>query len=622
MDFRVGQWLVRPALDIVVRDGWPCHISPKAMDVLVCLANRRGNVVAKDEIFREVWSGTFVSDDALTRSIGELRRAFHDDAKAPAIIQTVAKRGYLILAPVVWEHDDGGEATGADLSPRGTSGWTPVPPAASGSDGRKRRRVLGMAGLVSLLTLSGGSPTPGSRTWGGPVVNRIAVLPLANLSGDPAQDYFADGMTEALITELAQIRAWKVISRTSVMRYRATKQPLRQIARDLAVDGVLEGTVLQSGGRVRITAQLIDAATDHHLWSQSFESEVSDVLTMQSGVARAIAQELQVRLNAREQARLNRPRKVIPEAYEAYLKGWYFFNRSQFLKAASFFEQATTSDPSFAMAHALLFEADSMAGYRQDLPLSERALKAIGRARELDDTLAEVHDAWGDMKFFGNWDWTGGEAEYRRAVELDPGSIDAAMHYCLCLHLLRRWDAAMRESKRELQLDPVSPRFHLQRLRMFVNTHQYGLAMEQFHKLIEVDPNSAGAYAEAGGVYATLGKTADALAAFLKADALSGKQGETIQALEDAARTGGWRGYWEEQLAQLQRQGARERVSPVDFASVYVRLGKPDEAIKFLEAAYQQRSVRLPWINAHAVWDPLRSDHRFQSLLRRMGFPD
>ena len=222
-----------------------------------------------------------------------------------------------------------------------------------------------------------------------PAIRSLAVLPLANLSGDPEQEYFADGMTDQLITELAQLNACDVISRTSVMRYKQTRQPLREIARELSADVVIEGTVLRSGTRVRITAQLIDAATDRHLWSGSFEREISDVLSLQAGIARAIAGELNLTLNSPEHVRQRSARKVVPEAYDAYLRGWYFLDRGQYPKAASYFEQATVADPDFALAHALLFEADGMTSFSQDLPLSERALKAMERARGLDDNLEQ-----------------------------------------------------------------------------------------------------------------------------------------------------------------------------------------------------------------------------------------
>lgn len=610
----MGPWLVQPGTNrVVCDDGRARHVTPKTMEVLLCLAARQGRVVTKDEIFREVWAGTFVSDDALTRCIGELRRAFHDKVRAPAIIQTVAKRGYLLLPPVTW--DQGGAAVRAEIT------------AAPKSSGQKRRWVLAGGVFILLLgvlvSVNSGRPRPGWRPRGvPPAVQRIAVLPLTDLSGDPAQEYFADGMTEELITQLAQVNAWKVISRTSVLRYKGTKQPLRQIARDLAVDAVVEGTVLRSGGRVRVTAQLIDAATDLHLWSGSFERELSDVLTLQSGIARAIVDKLNVTLGPREHARLSRTQRVVPEAYEAYLQGSYFLNRDQFPKAASYFEQSAVKDSSFALAHALLYEAEAMMCFRRDQPLTDRALGALAKARELDDTLAEVRTDIGDVRFYWDWDWSAGEAEFRRALELDPGSSDAVQHYAGCLHVLARWEEALQAWRRALQLDPVSPTANLHLLSLFVNMHRYDLAMEQFQKVIDLDPNSSRAYAGIAPVYAALGREGEAAAAWLKADVLAGTSPGRVKALEAAAGAAGIRGYWRKRLDQLQEDATGPQVPPLDFASIYVRLGRKDEAMKFLEAAHRQRAPRLVWIKAGSVWDPLRSDPRFQDLLRRMRFPE
>jgi len=263
-----------------------------------------------------------------------------------------------------------------------------------------------------------------------------------------------------------------------------------------------------------------------------------------------------------------------------------------------------------------------MAMYSQDQPLTDRALKAMQKARELDDNLAEVRTDIGDVRFYWDWDWTAGEAEFRRAVELDPGSADAAQHYASCLHVLRRWGEALREYRRTLRLDPVSPRMNLGLLGLFVDTHQYELAMEQFRKVIELDPNSGPAYLQAGKVYEALGRDAEAMAAYLKAGSLSGKGPEQVRALENAAKAEGVRGYWKMQLEQLRERSKQTRVPPLDFASLYVRLGEKNAAMKMLEAAYQQRAPRLVWINARAVWDPLRPDQRFKSLLRRMRFPE
>ncbi|HEU0140084.1 MAG TPA: winged helix-turn-helix domain-containing protein [Bryobacteraceae bacterium] len=597
MQFSVGAWRVRPELNSLIQDGREIHITPKAMDVLVYLAQRPGQVVPKEAILQDLWAGLSVTDDALTRCIGEIRRAVNDTARQPAFIETVAKRGYRILLPVTCDPANG---SGAPASQK----WRWIAPAA------------GFALLAILLVVR--------MVWygraGASEIQSLAVLPLANLTGDPGQDYFADGMTEELITMLAH-HGCNVISRTSVMRYKGTRQPLQQIARDLNVGGVIEGSVMRSGGRVRITAQLIDVTTDLHRWSGTFEREINDVLTLQSEIALAVIAEIRPLLKPGEFARNKPPRRVVPEAYEDYLKGLHFFRLSRWNEAAGYFEQATQKDPGDALSFALLCEADRMVSFIADLPKSDRALNAMHRALELDNTLAEAVINIGDFKFYGQWDWAAGEAEFRRAIELDPRSLDAAHHYLGCQHVLARWETAFAECKRAMQLDPLSKRTNEALLGLLVNTHQWEVALQQFRKTTELYPDSLSAWRYAGYVHAYLGNDREAVAAHLRADQFAGRTPEQISALEQAAGVAGLRGYWRERLRQLERKAKQTRVPPLDFAMISVHLGDHDAAFRFLDAAYREHSPRLAWLKARAIWDPLRSDPRFQALVLKMGFP-
>jgi TolB-like protein/lipoprotein NlpI len=445
-------------------------------------------------------------------------------------------------------------------------------------------------------------------------------LPLENLSGEADQEYFADGMTDLLTTELAQIRAWNVLARTSVRHYKRSQVPLWKIGRDLGVDRIIAGTLLRSGQRMRITIQLIDAATERHLWAGSFEREANDVIALQADVARTIAGELNVALSPQQQARLGRQRRVAPDAYDAYMRGWYLFNRARYRQAAEYFDQATRADPSFALAHALLGEADGMVSFTQDLPPTNRALAAAAKARELDDSLAEVHVLTGDMHF-QNWEWESGLAAYRRAAELDPSSVDAARHYMIGLHAQRRWEAAERELNRALRIDPASPLLNYQKLRLLVDLHRYEPALDQFHRLMELDPSIANAYSEASRVYSALGRERDAIAALLKFRSLSGDTPESVNDLDTAARQGGIESCLRVHVQQLRQQSGHSRISPVRLAGIYTRLGDKDAAFALLETAYREHSPHLMWINARSNWDPLRPDPRFQDLLRRLRFP-
>jgi TolB-like protein/DNA-binding winged helix-turn-helix (wHTH) protein/Tfp pilus assembly protein PilF len=638
---RLSAWQVKPEMGSIACDGKLSHVSPKAMEVLLCLVRRQGQVVSKDEIFREVWAQTFVSDDALTQCIVELRRAFHDHAREPSIIQTIPKRGFVLLVPVIREEDDGQRAIGEVLDTREencehsaagvsvhVSTGNPVEPDHPiwqlSSRGRRLLMIAaGCACLAVILSVVGVQRWLARERAASPrSIRSIAVLPLANLSGDPEQEYFADGMTEQLITELARARTCDVISRTSIMRYKGSKLPLRDIARELSVDGIVEGTVLRSGNRVRVTAQLINANTDRHIWSDSFERDISDVIALQAGIATAIAEQLNVTLSPLEQDRLQGQR-IVPEAYEAYLRGWYFFDRAQYVKAGSYFEQATVADPNFALGHAMLFESDSMASFIKDSPrLSERALKALQRARELDDSLAEVHDGIADVLLMDKWDWEGAGAEYRRAVELNPASVDAALHYIYWLHMQRRWSEAQEQINRALRIDPVSPTVNHQKLALLVDMHQWDAALEQYQRTIELDPGRGGAHWRAQMVFGALGREDERIAAFLKAEAANGATLQQQAELSAAAREAGFSACIKKRVAQLKQGGATEENQPTVFASFYVALGDLDSAFRLYQKAVREHRPHLLWINAHTSSDPMRSDPRFQTILREMHFPD
>ena len=638
---RLAAWVVKPEMGSISCDGQLSHVSPKAMEVLLCLVRRQGLVVSKDEIFREVWAETFVSDDALTQCIVELRRAFHDNAREPSIIQTIPKRGYVLLVPVMCEEDEGQRAsnetplnapdekcdhTVAAISAHMHFGDPVGPLQTRGRQlSRRGRRLLMVATactcLAVLLSVVGVRRRLASERAAAPrIIRSIAVLPLANLSGDPEQEYFADGMTEQLITELARTRAYDVISRTSIMRYKGSKLALRDIARELSVDGIVEGTVLRSGNRVRVTAQLIDANTDRHIWSDSFERDISDVIALQAGIATAITEQLNITLSPREQYRLQGQR-VVPEAYEAYLRGWYFFDRAQYPKAASYFEQATVADPNFALAHAMLFESDGMEAFVKDSPkISMRGYRALQRARELDDSLAEVHDGIADVLLMDKWDWEGAGAEYRRAVELNPASVDAALHYIYWLHMQRRWPEALEQIEKALRIDPVSPTVNQQKLALLVDTHQWDAAIEQYQRTIELDPGRGGAHWRGQMIFGALGREDERIAAFLKAEAANGATPQQLAELSAAAREVGFSGIIKKRVAQLKKRGATEEDQPTVFAGFYVAIGDLDNAFRLYQKAVRERRPHLLWIYAHASSDPMRSDPRFQAILREMHF--
>jgi eukaryotic-like serine/threonine-protein kinase len=461
-------------------------------------------------------------------------------------------------------------------------------------------------------------------------ITSLAVLPLANLSRDPEQDYFADGITEALIADLSRIGSLRVVSRTSVMRYKATAKPLPEIARELRVDGIVEGSVLRSGDRVRITAQLIRAADDRHLWAESYERELRDVLALQGAVAHAIASEIKGRLTAREQAGLTSRPAVNPKAYLAYVRGRYFWNRrnQESLKTAiSYFQETLEEDPAYAPAYSGLADCQFYLGYafgrsppREAMP---KAKAAALKALDLDETLAEAHTSLALVRFFYDWDWPGAEREFRRAIQLDPNYATAHHGYAVLLATLHRSEESVAEARRALEADPLSlPVNNIVGLMLNV-AGRYDEAIEQYRKTLELDPDFAMAVSGLADAYKRWGREKQAIEQYLKEAVLSGQSPVEVQSLRRAYERGGMRAF-EEQRARARVAAGWDgwHWAAPEIAAAHARLGQLDEAMALLEKAYEARSGSLVWIDINVWWPPaMRADPRFQDLLRRIGLP-
>jgi TolB-like protein/Tfp pilus assembly protein PilF/predicted Ser/Thr protein kinase len=492
---------------------------------------------------------------------------------------------------------------------------------------RGRRRVFILAGGFGavLLLIAGWRFAPAK--WkpgisGGGAIHSLAVLPLENLSRDPAEEYFADGMTEELTTQLAQISALRVISRTSVMQYKDTKKSLPQVAKELQVEAVVEGSVMRSGNRVRITAQLIQASTDKHLWAKSYEGDARDVLGLQQEVAHAIADEVKVQLTPQEQTRLSSSRPVNPAAHEAYLKGSYLNKGTgtQQRKAKEYFEGAIRIDSNYASAYA------GLADYywstldlrpRESMPKAkENALKAL----ELDPDLAQAHTELAAIHFYGDWDWTGAEKEFRRALELNPGDADSHRYYSFVLAALGRENEAVAESRKAQELDPLSISTQVNAGFVLYYTREFDKAIEQCRKALDLDPNSAGAYDCLGSSYLAEGKYEEAIVACEKASSLWNDDPQRLVGLGRAYALADRKSEALRILEQLRQLSRHAYVPPYFFAAIYTAMGQKDEALRWLENAYGERDVYLAWLKADSAVDRLRDDARFQQLLLRVGF--
>jgi serine/threonine protein kinase/TolB-like protein/DNA-binding winged helix-turn-helix (wHTH) protein len=460
-----------------------------------------------------------------------------------------------------------------------------------------------------------------------PKIDSLAVLPLENLSGDPQQEYFADGMTEALIAELGQIGSLRVISRTSVMQYKGAKKPLPQIARELNVDAVIEGSVFRVGDRVRITAQLIGVAPERHLWARNYERDLRDVLSLQGEIARTIADEVKANVTPDVQARLASARPVNPEAHEAYLKGQFFmskFTEEGYQKATEYAQQAVQIDPDYAPAYGLLAfsywcNSRNAFGHLPDLEAAGKAKVAAMKALAIDDTLAEPHVALGAVLTFHDWNWAGAEREIKRAIELNPNLSLAHGTYAWCLVCMGRQDESIREAKRENELDPTAL---LTLTAMYYYGRQYDQALEHARKWLEMFPDNFAVYGWLTLVLQANGMYDQEVAAWQKALTLSGEKPEDVAALGRAYKVGGIRGAWRWDIERLKESTARNEFAPTDLAARYASLGEKDKALDWLEKAYEKHIDGMVEIKVDPDYDCLRSDPRFQDLVRRMRFPN
>jgi len=450
----------------------------------------------------------------------------------------------------------------------------------------------------------------------------IAVLPLENLSGDPAQEYFADGMTDELITDLAKISGLRVISRTSVMKFKGEhREQLPEIATALGVNTIVEGSVLRVGDKVRITAQLIDAPSDKHLWEDSYERDTRDVLTLQDEVASAIAQQIDVELTPGEQARLAKPRPINPQAYEAYLKGRYFMSTYRVDPAVEQYELAIKTDPDFALAYTGLADAYM---YGEDLffPGTEvmpKAKAAAEKALQLDDSLAEAHTSMGAINFWYDFDWTGGERELRRAIALNPSSGEAHFQYGYLLMFEGRFDESLAEMRRASDLDPLSAEYTNDVALPLMYQAKYEAAQEQCRKALELAPGFDFAQMMLGNIDCHAGKFSQAITEYKKALELTSNRSLVLAALGYAYAKNGERAKAQAIVEELNQMSSRRYISPLGTAMIYVGLGEKQQALDGLEKAYAARSQFLCYLKIDKIWDPLSSEPRFIELMKKIG---
>ena len=615
LDLRTGELRKR---------GVKLRLQGQPLQVLAILLESAGNLVTREELRNQIWQAdTFVDfDHSLHNAIARLREVLGDSTETPRYIETLPRRGYRFIAPV-----DVSEIESREPSAHGEQSSEPLVRV-----GRTKTRPALTFMLVTLATLGLAFwlvQTVAHRASAAPSLRSVAVLPLVNLSGDPEQDYFVDGMTDELITDLAKVGALRVISRTSVMRYKGTKKGLPEIAKELNVDAIVEGSVLRSGNQVRITAQLLHGPTDRHLWAESYERDLGDVLRLQSEVAQVIAKQVRAELTPQQQAAFRSTRPVNPGAYEPYLRGRFYFTnefwKPQSLRMAKgYFEESIRKDPRFGLAYAGL--ADSYVflaladGISREVAYRS-AKEAIRKALELDETIGEAHDTLGVISWRFDWNWDAAEREFNRAITLAPSYSCAHEDRAVFLSFLGRRAEALAEVAKSNELDP-GPSSTMTESGAYYQLRDYQGLVEAGRSGIVSFPNEWIEHYHLGAGYEGTGKYLEALSEYQKAAELSGGNLDAIAALGHAYAVSGRRAEAQKILREMQQKSKNTYVSPYLVATLYAGLGEKDRAFQFLEKAYLEKSLDIPWaLKADLRLDNLRSDPRFQDLVRRIGYP-
>jgi TolB-like protein/Tfp pilus assembly protein PilF len=562
---RFGDFRIDPRSGELRRQGVKIKLQEQPFQVLALLVTRHGEVVTREELRLKLWAAdSFIDfDNGLNIAIRKLRQALGDNADTPRYIETLPRRGYRFIAAV----------------------------------------------------------TAAEKVAGAPI-RSIAVLPFRNLSGESSEEYFSDGVTEELITNLARIGSLRVISSTSAMRYKATTKTMPEIGRELGVDAIVEGAVLRAGGRVRITAQLIRAAEDAHVWAESYEQGTTDVLGVQRQVAQAIVEEIRVALMPHERERLSRAASVDPKAYDAYLKGRYHTRKltaDGLRKGFDYFRQAIAIDPGYApvyagIAYYYLAQVEWAMAPLEALPQAKRSAE---KAIELDSELAEAHLTLGATRLWLDHDWKAADRAFQRAIELAPNDATTRQHYAQCLAWVGHATAALREARRAVQLDPVSVEAARILGEVLYFANDYSAAIAQLHEALAIEPDYWFAHLTLGRAYVEAGRHAEAIAASEIATRIE-PVADSLATLGMAYAAAGQKAKAKDVLGELMRRAETGYVPSYNMALVCARLGDVDRALQWLERAFAERSIFLTWLGTDPALNPLRSNPRFEELQRRI----
>lgn len=609
LDFRAGE---------LRKHGVRLRLRGQPLQVLHILLERAGDVVTREELQSRIWpADTFVDfDHSLHNAIARIRDVLGDSAETPRYIETLPRRGYRYIGPVEdfvtprLVTETGGHTSTAEV---------PVEPSGTSRTVMFVLIALFATGLVAFAGwryLNSKTAVP---------IRSIAVLPLDNLSGDPSEDFFADGMTDQLITDLAKVGSLRVISRTSVMQYKTAKKRLPEIARELNVDAIVEGSVIRSGQRVRVTAQLVQGPTDRHLWAETYDRDLGDILKLQGDLADAIARQVRAQLTPTQKDMIRRTHTVNPEAYDAYLRGHLIFTNEfpkpdSLKKAQHFFEEAIQKDPEFALAYSGLADTYVYLAYTGALSRDQAyrlAKEKVSTALELDDGIGEAYDTLGALSWNFDWDWEAADREFKRAIALAPSYSCAHEDRAIFLASRGRRAEALAEIAQIDQLDYGFSASHTESATYY-ELRDYKSLIESSNRGLLLDSSDWSHHYNLGIGYEGTGKFEEAIGEYHKAiENPDGALPSTI-ALAHAYAALGKKTEAERILRDLERK-SKPTASPYTMATIYAGLGQNDKAFEFLEKAYSEKSFEILWLNSDLLLDSLRTDPRFQQLLARLG---
>lgn len=621
----------------LTKSGLRIRLQDQPFQLLALLVERQGQVVTREELKEELWPGnTFVEFDAgLNTAVKKLRTALSDSSDNPRFVETVPRVGYRFVAPVTISETDPVASTvrpglvdkfSEEFSQPPSSEERAASPA--GILPATRGRLVLFVGIIlafALLIAGIAIRTKLKTDISASSVQAIAVLPLLNVSTDPAQEYFADGMTDEIITDLAKLAGPKVISRTSAMQYKGTHKTIPEVARELHVGVVLEGSVERSGDRMRVRVQLIEAATDQHLWAVSYDRQISDVLLLESELAQDIARQIEIRLTPQQQQNLTSKRALNPQAFQDYLQGrhyWAIRTDESLAKAVEYFNRAIQEDPTDARSYAGLAQCYIVLPMLTTTPQAEalpKAHDAAAKALNLDDSLAEAHLSVAEVRFYQDWDFVGAEQEFKKTLDLNPNYSTGHQWYGEFLSVLGRHEEAFHELESALALDPLSAIVHLQFGNTLQQARQYDRALEQYRETLRLDPKLSAPFYQTFWIYRRQGKYAQSISPLRTAVQAWDKNGNLV-ALVDQLRpsysSGGRIAYLRQCIKIHEHFGRPWFYLALDYAD----LGDREAALAKLNTSYQNRETEFLGLLIDPELDSLRSDARFQELQRRAGF--